>query len=85
MFLNDDEISINLDFLPLNDYANLLSKLGFNTILNGSLNLINDNADFNTNGWQVDFWWNIKRNNKSYCLSGSLFYGNFTLSKEEDQ
>jgi hypothetical protein len=82
-FINSEETELKLDFLPLNDYAKILSELGFNTILNGSLNLMNDNADYDTNGWQVDFWWNFKLVDKKYCLGGSLFYGDFTLSKED--
>ena len=82
-FLNNNQEEVKLDFLLLNDYAELLSTLGFNTKLNGSLNLCNENAKWDTNGWQVDFWWKIKRENKYYTLSGSLFYGGFTLSKYE--
>ena len=76
-FLDSDLESIELPFKPIYGYASDLEELGFNTIINDSLNL----DKFETNGWQVDFWWTIKRNNdRQYMLSGSLFYGDIKLS-----
>lgn len=83
-FLESDQQEVSLDFRPINDYAEILSTLGFNTKYQNSLNLCNDNAEWDTNGWQVDFWWKIMKEDKNYTLSGSLFYGDFTLTKEED-
>jgi hypothetical protein len=44
-----------------------------------------ENLDFDTNGWQMDFWINLKVNNKKFILSGSGYYGGIKLqSIEED-
>ena len=81
-FLNNDKDSVNLPFLPINEYAITLSELGFSTLSNsGSTNLMNNGNDWETNGWQVDFWWTIFRDSKKYMLSGSLFYGRISISK----
>jgi len=81
-FLESDEQSIELEFKPINEYAEMLSELGFNTKENGSLNLCNEGGnDWDSNGWQVDFWWTIHRDGKKYTLAGSLFYGQIKLSK----
>lgn len=83
-FLDDETAnSVSLEFKTLNEYSKVLAELGFNTIANGSLNLCNSGGnEWDTNGWQVDFWWKIHRDEKSYMLAGSLFYGKIKLSKE---
>ena len=36
-----------------------------------------------TNGWQIDFWYGFSnKEGKTLCLSGSLFYGDFKLTKD---
>ncbi len=82
-FLEGDKQSIELEFKPINEYAEVLSELGFNTKADGSLNLCNSGGnEWDTNGWQVDFWWTIHMDEKKFMLSGSLFYGQIKLSKE---
>lgn len=70
-FLESDVKELKLDILPLDDYDTILSDLGFE----------GDNENFDTNGWQVDFWWNFEKDDVKLMLSGSLFYGNYQLVK----
>jgi hypothetical protein len=73
---------LDLDFKPLDWWSKLLFEAGFNTIRSNSLNLCNKGGnDWDTNGWQVDFWWYIHKDKVKYCFYGSLFYGEFKLSK----
>ena len=73
----------------INEYAILFSELGFNTLVNNSMNLNGEtdedgNEDgnrYDSNGWQVDFWWTIHFGKIPYRFAGSLFYGDFKLSK----
>lgn len=89
-FVNDDtETSLDIDtngsVEPLIEYANVLHEIGFNTLSGGSLNLENSGGNkFDTNGWQVDFWWTIHREDKKFMIAGSLFYGKYKLTKEDD-
>ena len=43
--------------------------------------------DTDVNGWQVDFWQYFQNEDKTkkLCLSGSLWFGNFKLTKVEDE
>lgn len=84
-FLDEDKEVVSLELKPLNEYSKILSELGFNTIQNDSLNLCNSGGnEWDTNGWQVDFWWKIHKDGIPYTLSGSLFYGDIKLSKDEE-
>lgn len=83
-FLDNNEESVNLPFIPLNDYCEILHKLGFSTKRNNSINLAHDGNSYDTNGWQVDFWWDFYKGEQKYTLAGSLFHGNITLSKNND-
>ena len=77
---------VKLPYITLIEYSKLLSELGCSTLnKDGFINLMHDGNDYDTNGWQVDFWWDFKRNEEKYCLSGSLFYGDFKLSKNDDK
>lgn len=41
--------------------------------------------DFDSNGWQCDFWEHFMINGNRYCLSGSAYYGNVKLSRVKDE
>lgn len=86
-FFESDEESIRIPYITLTEYSELLAELGCNTVRDNSINLMHDGNDYDTNGWQVDFWWRFKRNERKYCLGGSLFYGNFSIDyiTEEDE
>jgi len=84
-FLSNDKNDVKLPFLPLIEYAHILSEFNFSTLTkSSSINLMNEGNDWDNNGWQVDFWWTIFRDNQKYILSGSLFYGRITLSKSDE-
>ena len=76
-FLNTNKESIPLQFYPINEYTNILEDFGY---------VMEDLGD-NLNGWSVDFWYYYKnKEGNRLCLGGSLWYGNFTLSKvKEDE
>jgi len=42
------------------------------------------NEEYDSNGWQVDFWLPVTFNNIRLTLSGSLWYGNFCFIREEN-
>ena len=60
--------------VPINEIKLYLMEIGF------------DELEFQgeeTNGWQVDFWYTFNSNEYgSYTLIGSLFYGDFKLTKD---
>lgn len=67
---------IELPMTPIRDVEKALEKFGYEM----------EDLDGNTNGWEVDFWYWFKAENKPrLCLSGSLHYGKFTLSISEEQ
>ena len=77
----DRKTPLKIPFAELNLYANVLDELGFGTKRDGALNLMHNGNDWDTNGWQVDFWWTITRIDKKYILAGSLWYSKeWTLS-----
>jgi hypothetical protein len=41
-----------------------------------------ESDDFDTNGWQYDYWIKLEYNGKKYCLSGSGYYGNLTIAED---
>lgn len=36
-----------------------------------------DCDDFDTNGWQWDYWFTVSINGKEYCVSGDAYYQNY--------
>ena len=40
--------------------------------------------DWDTNGWEVDFWIYFFFNNIRYCFEGSWYYGNYKIYKDEE-
>ncbi|MCK5018608.1 MAG: hypothetical protein KAS32_16225 [Candidatus Peribacteraceae bacterium] len=37
-----------------------------------------------TNGWQMDFWWNIEVETKQYTISGSGYCGDLIFGVKEE-
>ena len=72
-FLNIDRESISLQMHPIDTYNNILKDFGYE---------MEDSDGDNLNGWSVDFWYYYKnKEGNRLCLGGSLWYGEFTLSK----
>ena len=74
-FLNSDRESIPLNYFPLKTYQKILKDLGYTFY------------DIDFNGWQVEFWQYFQNEDetKKLCLSGSLWFGNFKLTKVQDE
>lgn len=76
-FLNTERESIPLQFYPIDTYTNILKDFGYEM----------EDLEDNLNGFSVDFWYYYKnKEGNRLCLGGSLWYGDFALSKvEEDE
>ena len=72
-FLNSDRKSIPLQVKPLDEYVNIINESGF------------EKDDITTNGWSVDFQQEFHNDDQRICLSGSLFYGGYQLTKLENE
>ena len=69
---NAEEEFIKIDMAPLSELEELLTELGF------------EKGEFDCNGWQYDFWLYMKSGTfGDVCISGSAYYGNYTIMKEE--
>ena len=66
----ETENTIKVDYRPVNDYVNAFQELG------------TYDEDWETNGWEVDFWIYFEVNGTKYRFSGSWYYGGYTISKE---
>lgn len=74
-FIKSGEKKLKFDtMLPIIEIEEALTEIGFEELdLNGG----------ETNGWQIDFWYKFKsKEHNNYTLSGSLYYGDFILSKD---
>lgn len=70
--ITDEISSVNIPYTPIEEIEDLLTTLGFNT----------DEPGYDdTNGWQHDFWLEYTKDDITYRLSGSWYYGNYTFSK----
>lgn len=70
-FIVTTEEAYNNGNLPYDSLIDILTELGCTRI-----------GDYDTNGWQVDFWETVKYNKEKYSISGSLYYGNFSFNKQ---
>lgn len=63
--------------MPIRDIEDILKEIGFEDLeLSGE----------ETNGWQIGFWYTFQSGEYgTYVLSGSLHYGNFILTKDEEE
>lgn len=66
----DNEMPVPI--VALQQYDEIIKSLGFK-----------EYNDFETNGWQVDFWQTYKKEKMILTLGGSLWYGNYKLTKEK--
>ena len=75
VFLNDfSEGSVDIPMTPLNEIVNTFHSLGFPS----------EYHDYETNGWQCDFWLELIKVGYLFkvTVTGSLYYGQFKVSKE---
>lgn len=67
---NSQSTELKLPFNSIKFYIDVFASLGYEYV------------DYETNGYQVDFWLTVSKSNKQLVLSGSLYYGkNFNLEK----
>ena len=73
-FLFNAESEMKLDVVPLSDFVDAMQTLGFPP----------ENYEHETMGWETDFWLDYTKDNYPYkvTFSGSLFYGNYKVSKQ---
>lgn len=73
-FLEDDSSEIRLPMMPLEDIVEAMVELGFPE----------EDYEYDTNGWQCDFWLEFTKTDYQYkvTFSGSLYYGGYKVSKE---
>lgn len=72
-FLESADQELTLPFNSVMYYKDILTNLGYTEI------------EFETNGWQVDFWLSMEKDNKQIVLSGCLYCGGqFSLAKENE-
>lgn len=69
--LENPEQTINIPMISISDFEKIISRdFGFEMDeLNGD----------EINGWQVDFWYNFKKDNIKLILEGSLYYGRYKI------
>ena len=73
-FISSDIESIPLQTFPLDTYMQILEDNGYER----------EDLEDNTNGFSIDFWYYFKKDSSRLCLAGSLWYGDYSLSKEKD-
>lgn len=67
-FIQSEKREITIPMVPIEEIDEVMEELGY------------DQTEYNSNGWQVDFWITYGEKEKIY-LKGSLYYGNFKLVK----
>lgn len=75
-FVQNQIDSIDLPVVPLSFIINHIEELGYTK------------TSEETNGWQVDFWIYFQKGldeASTIVLSGSLYYGDYKLTKENNE
>lgn len=65
--------SYKCNCLPLSDFVDYIAE-----------KYSKDWDDFDTNGWQVDFWITYSILGIKYMLEGSMYYGNIEFKRKEE-
>lgn len=69
-FLNSTETTLTLGYVIPDKVEKILTD-------NGA-----EYEEIETNGWQHDFWSNFNYNGNKIVFSGSWYYGDYALTKE---
>ena len=75
-FLKSNNKSISIKMISVAEISSILSKLNY---------FQHEHNGDETNEWQVDFWYHFSNNDddtKQIIFAGSLYHGNFTLTKD---
>lgn len=67
---------LEIPMTPIDTVNDLMAELGFAHL----------SGEGDSNGWEHDFWEYYRHPDYGkFCLSGSLWYGNFRIRKEKDE
>jgi hypothetical protein len=69
---NDEIQNISIDCFCPSRVVSILNCMGANV-----------DEDFDTNGWQYDYWIKFTFKDRRYQVSGSGYYGNMVISESE--
>lgn len=72
VFLESDETVLNFDQLSYGILRECLEELQWKK---------DPDCDFDTMGWEIDFWVDFIREELRLAISGSLWYGDITIDK----
>jgi len=70
-YLETDIKQYKFKMMPISDVIEAMSKEGWEY-----------QDDYESKGWQVNFWITFEKGSKKIIFRGSLWYGQFTLDKE---
>ena len=62
--------TVKVDYRPIREYMDAFEELG------------EYDDEWETNGWAVDFWIYFTVQDQKYRLSGSWYYGGYSIDKE---
>ena len=71
--LEDKELLFQAD-IPYGVAATYLESIGFE-----------DDENFDTNGWQADFWNTFSKDDITLSVSGCMYDGTIKISQKEDE
>ena len=71
-FMDSEETDLEYDCLSFGIVQKILKELGFIWT-----------EDITTNGWEVDYWTEYKKDDVTLFISGSMYYGNLSITKGE--
>lgn len=71
-FIKSTDEELNLPMIPTDNIDDIMQELGFL-----------DQDDYETNGWQCDFWKSYSNDSCNIGFNGSLYYGQFKLIKND--
>lgn len=73
-FMNSEAMILEYDCLSFGIVEKVLEELGLTW-----------DYKLDTNGWQVDYWAKFKKDDEIFSISGSMYYGNLTIIKGEEE
>lgn len=75
-FIISQEEKMKISMIPISEIQDIFESQGYEL----------EDLDDNTNGWSIDFWYYFKHPEKArYCVSGSLWYGDFKIYKNASE
>lgn len=72
-FLVSEANKVSLENVSPNEVVDYMKTIGY------------EDMGIESNGWQWDYWIEFNKEDKSYTLSGSGYYGDMVLSENDDK